>query len=130
MSKLYEVLRELPPSIRGNADEILDAILGSGELISWNRQLKLVVNGRAIPETCIVDLVAHVLYPQDNEIEEPKGFKIFVQALKDIRLESEWVDNEIVKAILDDNDEEEEEDSSESEEEEDGENEQNEEEDG
>ncbi len=104
MSKLYEVLSELPPPLRDDAGEILDAILGSGQLVNWNHQLQLVVDGRSHPGTYIVDLVAHVLYPQDERIEEPKAFKIFVEALKDIKLEPEWVKNELVKDILDDSD--------------------------
>ena len=102
MSKFYEVLSELPPPLREVASEILDAILTSGDIVNWNRKLQLVVNDRTYPNTNIVDLIAHVLYPHDELVEEPKGFKLFIQALKDIKLESEWVENELVKDILDD----------------------------
>ena len=47
-------------------------------------------------------MVAHLLYPHDERVEEPKAFSLFVQALKDIKLESEWVQNELVKDMLDD----------------------------
>ncbi len=104
MSKFYEVLSELPPPLRGDAHEILDAILASGELVNWDRQLRLIVDGRPYPNTNMTDLVSHLLYPRDERVEDPKGFKIFVQALKSIRLESDWVHNELVKDILDDND--------------------------
>ena len=57
---------------------------------------------RSLPNTNIVDLVAHLLHPHDGRVEEPKAISLFVQALKDIKLESEWVQNELVKDILDD----------------------------
>ncbi len=103
MSKCYEVLSELPPPLRDGAHEILDAILASGDLVNWDHQLRLIVDGRTYPNTNIADLVSNVLYSHDERAEEPRGFSIFVQALKDIQLESDWVHNELVKDILDGN---------------------------
>ena len=104
MSKIYEVLPELPPQLRGEAREILDAMLAGGDVINWDRQHRLMLNNRSIPNTNIVDLVAHLLHPHNDQLEDPKAFTLFVQTLKDIKLESEWVQNELVKDMLDDND--------------------------
>ncbi len=104
MSKFYDLLSELPPPMRDGAHEILDAILASGELVNWNRQLRLVVNGRTYPRTNMVDLISHILNPHDTREEKPIGLNIFVDALKDIKLESDWVVNEVVKDVLDDAD--------------------------
>ena len=92
MSKVYEVLSGLSPQLREEAREILDAMLASGDIVNWDRQHRLMLDNRSLPNTNIVDLVAHLLHPHDER----------VQALKDIKLESEWVQNELVKDILDD----------------------------
>ena len=104
MSKIYEVLREVPPQLRAEAREILDAMLAGGDVVNWDRQHRLMLDNRSIPNTNIVDLVAHLLHPHDDRLEDPKAFTLFVQTLKYIKLESEWVQNELVKDMLDDND--------------------------
>ena len=45
-----------------------------------------MLDNRSLPNTNIVDLVAHLFHPHDERIEEPKAFSLFVQALKDIKL--------------------------------------------
>ena len=61
-----------------------------------------MLDNHSLPNTNIVDLVAHLLHPHDEWVEEPTEFSLFVQALNDIKLESEWVQNELVKDMLDD----------------------------
>ena len=104
MSNVYEVLSGLSPQLREEAREIMDAMLSGGDVVNWDRQHRLMLDNRSIPNTNIVDLVAHLLHPHDDRLEDPNAFTLFVQRLKDIRLESEWVQNELVKDILDDND--------------------------
>ena len=91
MSKVYEVLSGLSPQLREEAREILDAILASGDIVNWDRQHRLMLDNRSLPNTSIVDSAAHILQPHDKRVEEPKAFNLFVQALKDIKPESEWV---------------------------------------
>ncbi len=62
--------------------------------------MQLIVDDRVVPRTNVADLVAHVLYPHDERMKDPRGFTVFVQGLKDIGLESEWVENEIAKSVL------------------------------
>ena len=69
----------------------MDAMLAGGDIVNWDRQQRLMLDNRSLPNTNIVDLVAHLLHPYDERVEEPKAFSLFVQALKDIKLESEWV---------------------------------------
>ena len=90
----------MPFNIQDDAKEILNAMLTSKNTIGWNRKLQLIVDDRVVPGTNVTDLVAHVLYPHDERIKDPRGFNVFVQGLKDIGLESEWVDNEIAKSVL------------------------------
>ena len=98
MSKVYE----LPPQLRGDAREILDAMLAGGDVVNWDRQHRLMLGNRSLPNTNIVDLVAHLLYLHDERVEDPKAFSLFLQALTNFKLESEWVQNELVKDMLDD----------------------------
>mgnify|MGYP000314532855 CR=1 FL=1 len=100
MSLLYTILSRIPFDIKDAAKEILNAILTSKNTIGWNSKLQLIVDDRVVPRTNVADLVAHVLYPHDERIKDPIGFNVFVQGLKDIRLESEWVENEIEKSVL------------------------------
>ena len=79
-------------------------MLASGDIVNWDRQYRLMLDNRSLPNTNIVDLVTHLLHPHNDQFEDPKAFTLFVQTLKYIRLESEWVQNELVKDILDDND--------------------------
>ncbi len=52
----------------------------------------------------MADLISHILNPHDAREEDPTGLNIFVEALKDIKLESDWVVNEVVKDVLNDAD--------------------------
>ena len=90
----------MPFDIQDDAKEILNAMLTSENTIGWNSKLQLIVDDRVVPGTNVTDLVAHVLYPHDERIKDPRGFNVFVQGLKDIGLESEWVDNSIAKSVL------------------------------
>ena len=90
----------MPFDIQDDAKEILNAMLTSKNTIGWNSKLQLIVDDRVVPGTNVTDLVAHVLYPHDERIKDPRGFNVFVQGLKDIGLESEWVDNSIAKSVL------------------------------
>ena len=100
MSLLYTILSRIPFDIRDAAKEILNAMLTSKNLIGWETRLRLIVDDRVVPKTNVADLVAHVLYSHDERIPDPRGFTLFVQGLKDIGLESEWVENEVAKSIL------------------------------
>ena len=100
MSLLYTILSRIPFDIQDAAKEILNAMLTSKNLIGWDTRLRLIVDDRVVPKTNVADLVAHVLYSHDERITDPRGFTLFVQGLKDIGLESEWVENEVAKSIL------------------------------
>jgi hypothetical protein len=100
MSLLYTILSRVPIDIQDDAKEILNAMLTSKNTIGWDTSLRLIVDDRVIPKTNVADLVAHVLYPHDERIPDPHGFTLFVQGLKDIGLEPEWVENKVVKSIL------------------------------
>ena len=98
------LLKRLPAKVRGIGEEVLHAISCGKMLMGWNDKLQLVIDGRAIPNTNSVDLVQYILYPEGNdEIEPPHGFDMFVEELKRIGLEAQWVRNETVINALNDN---------------------------
>ena len=95
-----QIVSHIPFAIRDDAKEILNAMLTSKDTIGWDSKLQLIVDDRIIPKTNMVDLISHVLYPHDERIPDPRGFTLFVQGLKDIGLEPEWVENEMAKSVL------------------------------
>ena len=72
MSLLYTILSQMSFDIQDAAKEILNAILTSKNTIGWNSKLQVIVVDRVVPQTNVADLVAHVLYPQDERIKDPR----------------------------------------------------------
>ena len=98
-----DILERLPKDVQGIGEEVLQAISCSRQLLSWNNQLQLVIDNRSVPRTNIVDLVQYILYPESKDTSQPRGFEVFLDALKEIGLESQWVRNETVINALDNN---------------------------
>ena len=98
-----DILARLPKDVQGIGEEVLQAISCSRQLLSWNNQLQLVIDNRSVPRTNIVDLVQYILYPESKDTSQPRGFEVFLDALKEIGLESQWVRNETVINALDNN---------------------------
>ena len=102
--KVEGLLKQLPKDVRGIGEEVLHAIACGKKLLSWNNKLQLIIDGRAIPNTNLVELVEYILYPEgDENVDPPTGFDTFIKALKGIGLESQWVRNERVIKALDNN---------------------------
>ena len=105
--KSRSLVHRLPMDVRGIGEEVIHAISCGKMLMGWNDRLQLTIHGRAIPNTNIVDLIQYILYPEpddDDTTEPPHGFDTFVEGLKSIGLESQWVRNEYVIEQLDAND--------------------------
>ena len=99
-----DILLQLPKDVQGIGEEVLHAISCSRQILSWNNQLQLVIHNRSVPRTNIVELVQYILYPESKDTSQPRGFDVFLEALKEIGLESQWVRNETVINALDNND--------------------------
>ena len=108
--KLYSTLIHLPLDVQDDAEVILHTIECSNENIDWDDEYRLIVNDRTYYHTHMIELVPYLLYPVDYRLERPKGIDIFVDALKDIGLDSKWVKNEDVREELGDEDESDDED--------------------
>ena len=104
--KSRDLLQRLPKDVRGIGEEVIHAISCSKKLVGWNDKLELVIKQRPIPNTNIVNLIQYILYPEEDDadmVKPPHGFDSFVEALKSIGLESQWVRNDYVIKQLDDN---------------------------
>ena len=102
---VHKLLVQLPKDERGIGEEVLHAISCGKKLLSWNGKQQLVIDGRAIPNTNIIELVQYVLYPEGEvDANPPTGLKSFVEELQRIGLESQWVRNASVIDALDNND--------------------------
>ena len=75
----------------------------SQEILSWNEKLELYKDYKTVPGTNIVQLLEYILYPQDKDALPPTGFDEFLDGLKKIELESQWVRNADVIKELDNN---------------------------
>ena len=62
------LLKQLPKDVRGIGEEVLHAIACGKKLLSWNNKLQLIIDGRAIPNTNLVELVEYILYPEGDEM--------------------------------------------------------------
>ena len=100
MSKTYAIYRRMSPLLARSAKNLIDAMLMSNDDIGWDNDQQLIVDGRVYYGTDIVKLIGYVMSPADNDFKEPNGLKIFIQALKKIGLESEYVENRNVKMAL------------------------------
>ena len=98
-----DVLTQLPKDVQGIGEEVLHAIACGQQLLSWNDKLQLVIDNRSVPNTNIIDLIQYILYPETDDTSQPPGFDAFLEALKEIGLESQWVRNETVINALDNN---------------------------
>ena len=98
------LLMQLPKEVRGIGEEVLQTIACGKKLLSWNDKLQLVIDDRPIPNTNIVDLVQYILYPErEDGTNPPHGLDSFVEELKRVGLEPQWVRNESVIDALNDN---------------------------
>ena len=73
--------------IQDSAKEILNVILTTKNIFGWDSKLQLIVDDHVVPRTNVTNLVVHVLHSHDERIQDPRGFMLFVQGLKDIGLE-------------------------------------------
>ena len=101
--KVEDLVSKLPEDVRDLGEEVLHAINCGKKLVGWNGNEELTIDGASVPNTNILKLVKYILYPEDKHLKVPNGFNTFIEGLKTVGLESEWVRNESVKQVLDNN---------------------------
>ena len=100
MSKTRGLFKRMSPYNADKARNLVDAMLMSTKDIGWDSNHQLIVNGRVYHNTDIVRLIGHVMSPADDEFKKPIGLKVFVEALRKIGLEPDYVKNKDVKRML------------------------------
>ena len=106
--KVHDILRLLPRDVQGIGEEVLHAMACGKDIIYWNENLQLVVEGSVVRGSNIIELLTFILYPEEYDAKNPdenipEGFVDFLYGLRKIELESQWVRNARVIYALDNN---------------------------
>ena len=108
--KVRDNLRLLPRDVQGIGEEVLHAMAFGKDILYWNENLQLVVEGSVVRGSNIIELLTFILYPEEYDAENPdenlpEGIADFLYGLRNIELESQWVRNARVIHALDNNNE-------------------------
>jgi len=97
--KFFNALMKFNKDEMSHAEEILHTIACSTDYIDWDAtSMEVIINKIVLKESNIVDLVKYLLNTE-NEVE-PVGLETFVEALKQIGMESKWVLNKTIASEL------------------------------
>ena len=107
--KVHDILCLLSREVQGIGEEVWPALACGKDILYWNENLPLVVEGSVVRGSNIIELLKFILYPEEYDKENPdenipKGFDKFLYGLRKIELESQWVWNARVIYALDNND--------------------------
>lgn len=85
-----DILASVPPSLRRRAGLLLHRVKLS-RYIGWNDRGELVLNGKAIPDTNMIDLINDAL--RERQQFQPPGRALFAEGLKALNIPRDWVRN-------------------------------------
>ena len=82
---MRDILRLLPRDVQGIGEEVLHAMACGKDIIYWNENLQLVVEGSVVRGSNIIELLTFILYPEEYDEENqmkifPKDLSIFCMA--------------------------------------------------
>ena len=99
-SLLKETSQILPKSVQGRSKALLEYLKNKGEgKISWTKNGKLMVNGRVVVGSNIIDLASHVVRERRAKARKagspgpPTGFTVFSKILRELNVPKELVRN-------------------------------------
>ena len=99
--KFFTTLMKFNKNEMSNAEEILHTIACSTDYIDWNAEtMEVIVNKKVLKGSNIVELVEYLLYTENENKDETFGLSEFVEALKEIGLESKWIFNRKIASEL------------------------------
>ena len=106
--KVRDILRLLSRDVQGIGEEVLHAMACGRDILYWNENLQLVVEGSIVCGSNIIELLTFILYPEEYDEENPdenltEGIADFLYGLRKIELESQWGRNARVIPALDNN---------------------------
>ena len=88
------VLDQFSKNDRELGYEILNEFIVSGDYLAWNDKGKMIIDGRRVRGSNIAELIEYMLNVHDENDTEPCGLTKFIDALKEIEFDSQWLVNE------------------------------------
>lgn len=96
---LNAVISTVPRNFKTKAAGLLNHLLASG-VVDWNEKYELVFQNKVITGTNIIDLVNDTLRNRKS-VAPPSGRTIFAKALSQVHTPQEFIGNDDVKALAD-----------------------------
>ena len=93
-----DILETVPPSFKTRAQNLLKKLKSHPDEVSWDSKSQLILNGKTLPGTNIVDLVNDAIRPRKNFT--PRGYEEFVQGLAQINTPEDLVKNDARRRLL------------------------------
>ena len=91
--RIQDILENLNLNDNISAEELLQPILTSTDILTWNSKGEIVYKCHDIRGTDIVDLVRHCLMPYNQNIPEPAGLSLFLKGLAELEIDKNLIAN-------------------------------------
>jgi hypothetical protein len=91
--RLEDILKYLDVDDEHEAEEILQSILTSTGILTWNGKGEIVYRGHNIRRTNIVDLLKYCVMPYHPDIPEPTGLSVFIKGLAELEIDKSLIIN-------------------------------------
>ena len=91
--RIQDILEYLNPNNNNSAEELLQSILTSMHILTWNSKGEIVYKGHDIRGTDIVDLARYCLMPYNQDIPEPAGLSLFLKGLAELEIDKSLIAN-------------------------------------
>ena len=84
--RIQDILEYLNLNNNNSAEELLQSILTSTDILIWNSKREIVYKLHDIQGTDIVDLLRYCLMPYNQDIPEPAGLSLFLKGLAKLEI--------------------------------------------
>ena len=91
--RIQDILEYLNLNNNNSAEELLQSILTSTDILTWNSKGEIVCKGHDIRGTDMVDLVRYCLMPYNQDISEPVGLSLFLKGLAELEIDKSLIAN-------------------------------------
>ena len=91
--RIQDILEYLNLNNNNSAEELLQSILTSTDILTWNSIGEIVYKGHDKRGTDIVDLVRYCLTPYNQDIPEPAGLSLFLKGLAELEIDKSLIAN-------------------------------------
>ena len=79
--------------------DMLHSMAASQTILFWNSKGEMVQNEQRVPRTNMAKLLDYVLLSFNSKLEQPSGYKIFINGLAEVGIDKKLVENK--KALAD-----------------------------